>query len=327
MNHSENFVRESLEGILLAYPRQLKMTADNIQAICRYDAPVSGKVSIVTGGGYGHLPVFLGYVGNGLADGVAVGNSFTSPSSQTILDVSHQVHGGKGILYLFGNYFGDAMNFDMASQLLEEENIRTEIVRFCDDIASAPRTQWESRRGVAGLVFAYKTAGAMADEYATLDEVARIARKTAERTATLGVALSSCSLPGQSDIFQIAKDEMEVGMGIHGEPGVKRCKMLSSKEIAELTVNRLIEDLCVQQGDRIAVLINGLGSTTLEELHILYKDAKRTFVDHGVDVTRVYIGEFATSFEMAGASVSVLKLDEELLRLLDKPATSPFVRF
>jgi dihydroxyacetone kinase len=229
LNSNESFVDESLEGILAAHGDMLKACGSDIRAVFRADAPVKNKVAIVTGGGYGHLPVFLGYVGKGLADGVAVGNVFTSPSCDTIINVTREVDGGKGVLYLFGNYVGDGMNFDMAGEIVGLDGIETRIVKVSDDIASAPRESWQQRRGVAGLFFVYKTAGAKAEQLADLVEVQRIAEKTAERTATMGIAMSSCWVPGAGrPIFEISEEDIEVGMGIHGEPGVERIKLETS---------------------------------------------------------------------------------------------------
>ena len=326
MNDPMNFVDESLEGILLAYPGRLKSTEGDIRGICRADAPVNGKVAVVTGGGYGHIPVFLGYVGQGLCDGVAVGNVFTSPASETIYNVTRQVNGGSGVLYLFGNYMGDGMNFDMAGEMAQMDDIPTAVVKVSDDVASAPRGNWRERRGIAGIFFAYKAAGACAQGMAPLEEVRRVAEKTVERTATFGVAFSSCTLPGAGrPVFEIGADEMEIGMGIHGEPGVKRGKFVTSRELAGMLLPAVLDDLGVRAGDRVAVLVNGLGATSREELFILYRDMAAILKEKGVSPERVFVGEFATSLEMAGASVSLLKLDDELLGLLDAPAFTPFV--
>ena len=327
INNSDSFVDESLEGILTAHGNMLKACSDDIRAVFRADAPVEGKVAIVTGGGYGHLPVFLGYVGEGLADGVAVGNVFTSPSCDTIVNVTKQVNGGKGVLYLFGNYVGDGMNFDMAGEIVSMDGIETRTVKISDDIASAPRGDWQQRRGVAGLFFAYKTAGAKAGQMAELDEVQRIAEKTAERTATMGIAMSSCWVPGAGrPIFEISEEDIEVGMGIHGEPGIARIKLETSGEIAQRIVPKLVEDLGLNEASRVSVLVNGLGSTTREELYILYRDVDRILRSYGITTAKVFVGEYATSLEMAGASVSILDLDDELEALLSAPACSPFIK-
>ncbi len=327
LNRNENFVEESLEGILTAHGNMLKSCAGDIRAVFRADAPVKNKVAIVTGGGYGHLPVFLGYVGDGLADGVAVGNVFTSPGCETIVNVTKEVNSGKGVLYLFGNYVGDGMNFEMAGEIVGMDGIETRTVKVSDDMASSPRESWQQRRGVAGLFFAYKTAGAKAAQLADLDEVQRVAEKTAGRTATMGIAMSSCWVPGAGrTIFEIGEEDIEVGMGIHGEPGIARIKLETSKEIAQRIVPKLVEDLGLKGSSRISLLVNGLGSTTREELYILYRDVDLLLKEYGIKTARVFVGEYATSLEMAGASVSILDLDDELAELLNAPACSPFIK-
>jgi dihydroxyacetone kinase-like protein len=324
INSPMAFVDEMLEGILLAHADQLKATADP-RAIVRADAPEAGKVAILTGGGSGHLPVFLGYVGQGLADGVAVGNVFSSPSAETMHEATKAAHGGAGALYLYGNYGGDVMNFDMAAELAAMDDIRVETVLVSDDVASAPRAEWTRRRGIAGLFFAYKIAGAKAEERASLDEVVRITRQVVAHTCTMGVALSPCTLPAAGvPTFTIGEDEMEIGMGIHGEAGVHRGKLESADNIADRLAQAVLRDLPFRRGDSVAALVNGLGATPLEELYVLYRRTRQILDIGGIRVHRAYVGEYATSLEMAGASLSLLKLDDELTRLLDAPARSPF---
>lgn len=326
MNQSENFTDESLSGIILAHGNVLKYSQDNSRAVIRTDAPVPGKVAIVTGGGYGHLPVFLGYVGHGLCDGVAVGNVFTSPSCDAIVAAAKEANSGAGVLFLFGNYMGDSMNFDMASEMLAMEDIPCAIVKAADDVASAPRSDYKNRRGVAGIFFPYKIAGAKAERMASLEEVRDIAIQVCDQVATLGFSMSSCQLPGTSQpIFEIAEDELELGMGIHGEPGVERTKMKSAKELSAILTERLTADLSLAAGDEVAVLVNSLGATSKEELYILYADLYAKFRQKGIRIDRVYVGEYATSLEMLGASVSVLKLNDEFKMLLDDEACSPFI--
>lgn len=324
INEPMAFVDEMLEGILAAHPDQLKATEDP-RAIVRAAAPIEGKVAILTGGGSGHLPVFLGYVGQGLADGVAVGNVFSSPSAETMYQAMLATHGGKGALYLYGNYSGDVMNFDMAAEMAAMDGIRVETVLASDDVASAPRSEWARRRGIAGILFAYKIAGASAQEGADLDEVVRVTKKVVASTCTMGVALTPCTVPAAGvPTFTIGDDEMEIGMGIHGEAGVHRGPLESADRIAERLTRAVLEDLPFRKGDTVAVLVNGLGATPVEELYILYRKARQLLDAEGVSVHRTYVGEYATSLEMAGASLSLLKLDSELTRLLDAPAQSPF---
>jgi phosphoenolpyruvate---glycerone phosphotransferase subunit DhaK len=324
INDPMAFVDEMLEGILAAYPGQLKATAD-ARAIVRADAPVAGKVAILTGGGSGHLPVFLGYVGKGLADGVAVGNVFSSPSAETMYEATKAAHGGAGALYLYGNYSGDRMNFDMAAEMAAMDDIKVETVLVSDDVASAPRAEWTRRRGIAGLFLAYKLAGACAAEGADLAEVVRVTRQVVANTCTMGVALSPCTVPAAGKpTFTIGENEMEIGMGIHGEAGVMRGPLESADQIAERLVRAVIDDLPFRRGDEVAILINGLGATPPEELFVLYRRIRQILDGEGIRVHRSYIGEYATSLEMAGASCTLCKLDATLARLLDAPAQSPF---
>jgi len=325
MNKPENFVDEVVEGIVLAYGDRLRLLDGDTRAILRNPPARAGKVAIVTGGGSGHLPVFLGYVGEGMLDGCAVGNVFASPSSQKMADVIKACDRGAGVLCLYGNYGGDNLNFDMACEQADFEDIKTATVRIADDIASAPKGSEGKRRGVAGLVFAYKIAGAAAERGDNLDAVAALARKTLERTRTLGVALSPCIIPQVGKpTFAIQDDEMEIGMGIHGEPGIQVCKMLTADEIAKLALDKILAELPLAEGDEVAVMVNGLGATPLEELLIVYRALHKALATRGVGSYMPHVGEFATSMEMAGLSVTLLKLDAELKALLRAPGSTPF---
>ena len=324
-NGFQQFVDESLEGILMAYPSFYRMGNGDRHAILH--PTEERKVRIVTGGGYGHLPVFLGYVGEGLCDAVAVGNVFTSPSCEAILNAVRGLESEEGVLFLFGNYFGDSMNFEMAGETLAQENIASRIVKMADDIASAPRSDYQSRRGIAGIAFAYKIAGACAAAGHNLDEVASIAEDTVANTASFGVAFSSCILPGQEKpVFDIAEGEMEIGMGIHGEPGIRRGKLRPADEIVDEMLTPILSDLPFQEGDEVAVLINGLGATPLEEQYVMFRRVKQTLDEKGIRVFHSYVGEYATSMEMAGASISLIRLDDELKGYLSAPADTPFFK-
>jgi len=327
MNNPADFVDESLRGILRAHADELAAAGGNLRAVVRADAPVEGKVAIVTGGGYGHVPLFLGYVGAGLCDGCAVGNVFTSPSCETIMDATRAVNAGRGVLYLFGNYMGDQMNFEMAADFLAGEGIETEIIRAADDVASAPAEARSERRGIAGILFAYKVAGALAQRGYSLQEVAELTRRACGQIASYGVSFSSCQLPEASaPIFEISDEDMELGMGIHGEKGVKRCAMMSARELAEFIVPKLTADLDIKSGDRAAILVNGLGATSREELYILYEQAAALLDAAQVSLVKSFVGEYVTSMEMAGASISLFKLDEVFESLLDDPMHTPFIR-
>lgn len=325
INKPEEFVDDMLTGIYAAHPKKLAFVADDLRCLVRGGEKKPGKVALATGGGSGHLPLFLGYVGEGLLDGCAVGGVFQSPSAQQMVEVSKAIDNGAGVIYIYGNYTGDIMNFEMASELLEMDNIRTAHVLGADDVASAPKGEEDKRRGVAGIFFMYKIAGAYAEEMASFDEVLRVANKVKDNVRTMGVALSPCIIPEVGKpTFNLEHDEMEIGMGIHGEPGVERGKLKTAEEIVdELTIS-LLADLPFVKGDTVSVLVNGLGATPKEELYVIYKSLKEILTHKGINVFHVYLGEFATSMEMAGASISLLKMDDELTRLLSKPAHSPF---
>ena len=327
INDPASFVDEMLEGILAAHPESLRAVGPDRRALVRADAPISGHVGIVTGGGSGHLPVFLGYVGRGLCSGVAVGNVFSSPSMDQILDATRAVDGGAGVLHLFGNYGGDVLNFELAAEMADLEGIRTATVLVADDVASAPADRIDDRRGVAGLFFAYKCAGAAAEAGMSLEEVADVARAALRQTRSMGVGLSPTILPAAGKpTFELGDGEMEVGIGIHGEPGVRRGPLETADAVADTLLAATADDLGLARGDRVAVLVNGLGATPLEELYILYRRIHSGLAARGITVHRPYIGEYATSLEMAGASLTILRLTDQLTELLEAPASSPFFR-
>jgi phosphoenolpyruvate---glycerone phosphotransferase subunit DhaK len=326
LNKAADFVPEMLDGLLKAYPDQLAY-ADDVHCIVRADSPVKNKVALATGGGSGHLPVFLGYVGKGMLDGCAVGDVFASPSADQMLSVTKRIHGGKGVVYIYGNYGGDVMNFDMAAEMADMDDIKVKTVLVKDDVASAPPSEAARRRGVAGMVFAFKVGGAKAEMGASLDEVAAVTEKALANTRTMGVALSPCTVPmAGKPTFSIGDDEMEIGMGIHGEPGMKREKLQTADQIAERMTLAILEDLQPKGGDELVVMVNGLGATPPEELYIIYRKVNQILTDKKLKVHRAYIGEFATSMEMAGASLTFMKLDAELKTLIDAPANTPFFK-
>lgn len=325
INDPADFVDEMIRGLLLAHPGQLTAVGDDLRVLARADAPQPGKVGIVTGGGSGHLPLFKGYVGPGLCSAVAIGNVFSSPSSEQMFAATKAVDGGAGVLYLYGNYGGDVLNFDLAADLAELEDIETRTVLGRDDVASQPRDRAADRRGVAGIFFAYKAAGAAAERGDSLDEVARVAEDVVANTATMGIGLAPTILPTTaSPSFDLPEGQMEIGIGIHGEPGIHRGDLESADQIADRLVGAIVEDLSLSGGDRVAVLVNGLGATPLEELYVLFRRVHELLTGLDVEVVRTYVGEYATSLEMAGASISVLKLDDARLELLAAPAKSPF---
>lgn len=326
INDPNDFVEEVLEGILLAYPDQLRAAPGEPRALVRADAP-GNRVGIVTGGGSGHLPVFLGYVGVGLCSGVAVGNVFSSPSAEVVLAATKESDSGRGVLYLIGNYGGDVLNFGLAGDYADLDGIQTQTVLVTDDVLSAPADRAGTRRGVAGMVLAYKCAGAAAERGDDLDEVARMAMKAVAATRTAGVGLSPTILPAAGKpTFELSDGEMEIGIGIHGEPGVHRGPLEPADAIVDRLLPAILAELDLVAGSRVLVLVNGLGATPLEELYVLYRRVHADLADLGITISRRYIGEYATSLEMAGASISVMALDDELTALIDAPASSPFFR-
>ena len=324
LNDPNRFVDEMLDGILAAHPDQLRRPS--ARAIVRADAPVAGKVGIATGGGSGHLPVFMGYVGRGLIDGAAIGNVFASPSSEDMLDVTRAISSGRGVLYLYGNYGGDRLNFDLAAELAADEGIEVRTILGADDVASAPSDRASARRGIAGIFFLYKVAGAAAARGDSLDDVVAITERAAAGIRTMGVALSPCTIPAAGvPTFELPAGQMEIGMGIHGEPGVRRGELESAVQIADELTRAVLADLPYERGDEVGVLVNGLGATPKEELYILYRSVARILGDEGIRVHRVWVGEYATSLEMAGASLTLMRLDDELRGLVDVPVETPFV--
>ena len=322
LNTPESFVNDMLAGIYAAHPNHLAYVEGDMHSMVK-KTRTPGKVGIATGGGSGHLPLFLGYIGDGMLDGCSIGEVFQSSSAQQMLDVTKEINAGAGVLYIYGNYGGDILNFDMAAEMAEfEHNIRVNTVIGKDDVSA---DNPDIRRGVAGIFFVYKTAGAAADDMLDLDAVTRIAQKAANRVYTMGVALSPCIIPrvGKPG-FQLGEDEMEIGMGIHGEAGVRRGQLASAKQIVNEIMQPILMNMDLEKGNEVAVLINGLGATPLEEQYIVYRHVHEILTQMGVDIFHAYVGEFATSMEMAGLSISLFKLDEELKRLLSKPANTPF---
>ncbi|MDE3147848.1 MAG: dihydroxyacetone kinase subunit DhaK [Acidobacteriota bacterium] len=324
INQPENMVDEMLQGLYAAHPDQV--TCVNGDLRCLISAKKHpGKVALATGGGSGHLPLFLGYVGEGMLDGCCVGGVFQSPSADRMLEVTKAIHSGAGVLYIYGNYGGDKMNFELAAEMAAVDDIRVEQVLGTDDVASAPKGSEARRRGVAGIFFIYKIAGALAARMANLDEVKAVAEKAASRVRSMGVALSPCTIPEVGKpTFSIQEGEMEIGMGIHGEAGVRRGAIQPADAVADQVLSAILDDMPCAKGDTVSVLINGLGATPLEELYVLYRRVDENLRNLGVNIHRAYVGEFATSMEMAGASISLLKLDAELIELLDQSAHTPF---
>ena len=325
INNPSDYTDDMLKGIYAAHGDMVKCAADNPRCYCT-TKKVPGKVAIVTGGGTGHLPLFLGYVGDGMLDACGVGSVFQSPASEWIYETTKAVEADAGVLYLYGNYTGDIMNFDMAAELCELGGIATKSIVGADDVNSAEKTHMEIRRGVAGIFFMYKCAGAKAAEFGTLEEVYEAANKAKENTRTVGFALSPCIIPEVGKpTFTLKDDEMAMGMGIHGEPGIWNGPLKTASEIAEESVNTLLLDMPVQEGEEVALLINGLGATSVEELYILSGCVDSLLKKKGIRIYRTFVGEFATSMEMAGASVTICRIaDDEMKAQIDRPVHTPF---
>lgn len=319
-------VDEMLDGYVAANTDLVRLATPRV--VVRREPEAGPKVGFVVGGGSGHEPAFAGYVGIGFADAAACGNVFASPPSDVCLDAIHVADTGRGVIISYGNYAGDVLNFGLARQLAEAEGIDVREVQVMDDVASAPRAETEKRRGTAGDIYVFKCIGAMAESGASLDEVERVARKANAATRSMGVALSACEVPGSGrPTFDVPPDMMEIGMGLHGEPGVRQGPLQSADEIADLIVYAILADMDSRSGHEFALMVNGLGATSHMDLYILYRGARKALEAAGNTVAVSHVGEFITSLEMTGASVTVMELDAELRGLLDAPArTTSFVR-
>lgn len=325
INAPENYVEDTMDGIFRAYGDRLECLDDDKRIVISKYPHRKNKVGIVTAGGSGHLPLFAGYVGQGMLDGCTVGNVFASPSAEKMANMIRACDFGKGVLCLYGNYGGDVMNLSLAREMVDFDDIKTTVALGRDDLASSPIETSEKRRGVAGIVYAYKISGAAAEMGLDLPEVTRIANKTLDNTRTLGIALSPCIIPEVGKpTFQISDNEMEIGMGIHGEPGLQVSEMLTANEVADLMLEKINADMPLMKGDTVSVMLNGLGATPIDELLIVYGRIHALLEERGIDVYMPHIGEFATSMEMAGMSGTILRLDEELKKYLSAPAKTPF---
>jgi dihydroxyacetone kinase-like protein len=318
VNDPNAVVDEMVEGYVMAN-RSVRVLQE-ARVVARKDAPVKGKVGIVTGGGSGHKPAFIGYVGKGICDAVAVGEIFTSPPAHAFYHAFKAADGEKGVACLYGNYAGDVMNVDMAVDMAEDDGIAVKQVIANDDVPSAPKGKEADRRGVAGEILMWKIGGARAEKGGTLDEVIASAQKAINNTRSMGVGLSPCIIPavGKPN-FTLGENEMEVGIGHHGEPGIEKMDIRPADEVAQMMMDIVLPDLPMQSGDELCLLISGLGSTPLMELYILYRKVGKILEDRKISVYRSYVGDYFTSLEMAGVTVTLMKLDAELKELLDMP--------
>lgn len=327
LNSPFAYAQETLEGLCLAFPQYYRFAGESKRVIVRAGEKSKGKVGVVSGGGSGHLPVFTGYVGPGLLDACAVGDVFASPSADDMAIAIREADAGSGVLRLYGNYGGDVMNFDMAGDLVDMDGIRCTTVLLADDVASADEANRNKRRGVAGMVYAFKIAGSSAQAGGSLDDVTRVAQKAADACRSIGVALTPCTVPQVGKpTFAVGEDEMEMGMGIHGEPGVHRGPMQPADRVADTMMDHLLDGSGVGRGGRVSVLVNSLGATPVEELLILYRQVHARLAGAGATIVAPLVGRYATSMEMTGASVTLIQLDSELERHLLSPAECAFWR-
>src|SRR5512133_312762 len=326
INKPEDVVREELEGIVYAHSDLVKVHYDP-NFIVRADAPVQGKVGIVSGGGSGHEPMHGGFVGMGMLDAACPGAVFTSPTPDQMLEATKAVNGGVGVLHIVKNYTGDIMNFEMSAELASSEGIEVEAVVTDDDVAVKDSLYTAGRRGVGVTVLAEKLCGAAAEEKRTLKEVADICRKAKDLGRSMGMALTSCTVPHVGKpTFDLPEDEMEIGIGIHGEPGRSRMKIRPADEVVEMLMDPILKDTDLKSGDPILLFVNGMGGTALIELYIVYRKAVQIAEKNGLKVVRNLIGPYITSLEMAGTSITVLKMDDDLIRLWDAPVKTPALR-
>ena len=324
INKPADFVEESIEGLIKSHPDTYAFAQDNKRVVTRAKK-ASNKVGIATGGGSGHLPVFTGYVGKGLLDACAIGSVFASPSVEQMVSAIKNADNGNGVLCVIGNYGGDVMNFEMACEIVKDEGIETKTIIVSDDIASASSEEKLKRRGIAGLILAFKIAGATAENGASLEEVFNKTSNANSNLRTIGVAVSSCILPEVGKpTFSLDNDEIEIGMGIHGEPGIKREKLKKADILVDDLCEIIFKDFELLSKDKVSIMINSLGATPLEELYIVSKRVNEIFSKLEINIVKSYVGRYATSLEMAGMSITVLKLNDDLSKALLDHSECPF---
>ena len=327
INDAADVVAESLLGVEAAHSDRVRVDHEN-KIIYRKDAPVAGKVGLISGGGSGHEPMHGGFVGMGMLDAACCGEVFTSPVPDQMMAATVAVNGGAGVLHIVKNYTGDIMNFDLAAQLTEAEGIRVKSVVIADDVAVKDSLYTAGRRGVGGTVLAEKIVGAAAEEGADLDKVTALCQKVQDNVRSMGMALTSCTVPAAGKpTFELADDEMEIGVGIHGEPGRTRMKLASADDIVEMLMIPILEDLPFKSGDRVLAFVNGMGGTPLIELYVVYNAVNKILKGRGITIARNLVGSYITSLEMAGCSISLLRMDDEMIRLWDAPVHTPGLRW
>lgn len=327
INKAEDVVKEELEGVALAHADLVKVHFDP-DFVYRVDAPVKGKVAVISGGGSGHEPMHGGFVGMGMLDAACPGQVFTSPTPDQMLEATKMVDGGAGVLHIVKNYSGDIMNFEMAADMASDEGIKVEAVIIDDDVAVKDSLYTQGRRGVGTTVLAEKICGAAAEKGLDLKKVANLCRKVNGWGRTMGMALTSCIVPmAGKPTFDLADDEMEIGIGIHGEPGRKRMKVKTADEVTEMLAEAIISDLPYKAGDKVLAFVNGMGGTPPIELYIIYRKLEQICDSKDIKIVRNLIGPYITSLEMQGCSITLLKMDDELLELWDAPVNTPGLRW
>ncbi len=327
INKPEDVVKEELAGMQAAHPDLIRVDVE-LQVIVRKDAPIKGKVGVISGGGSGHEPMHGGYVGRGMLDAACPGAVFTSPVPDQMLAATKAVDGGAGVLHIVKNYTGDVMNFDMAAELSRAEGIVVESVVTNDDVAVQDSLYTAGRRGVGVTVLLEKIVGGLAETGAPLAQVAALARKVNDQGRSMGMALTSCTVPtAGKPTFEIGEDEIEIGIGIHGEPGRRRVKLASANEITEMLAIPIIEDLGLKSGERVLAFVNGMGGTPLIELYVVFNALNRILQGKRISIARSFVGNYITSLEMAGCSITLLRLDDELTRYWDAPVHTPALRW
>ncbi|GAC1448275.1 MAG: dihydroxyacetone kinase subunit DhaK [Ktedonobacterales bacterium] len=327
INRPDDVVAESLQGLAAAHSDLVRVDLEH-QIVVRADAPVAGKVGVISGGGSGHEPMHGGFVGQGMLDAACPGAVFTSPVPDQMLAATKAVNGGAGVLHIVKNYTGDVMNFEMAAELAESEGIKVVSVTINDDVAVKDSLYTTGRRGVGTTVLVEKITGAAAAAGAPLDRVAALCRKVNDNGRSMGMALTSCTVPAAGKpTFDLPDDEMEIGVGIHGEPGRTRMKLAPAAQVVELLTQPILEDLPFRAGDQVLAFVNGMGGTPLIELYIVFNELAKILKGRNVTIARSLVGNYITSLDMAGCSITLLKLDDELLQLWDAPVHTPALRW
>ena len=327
INSPDSVVRDALEGMAAAHPDQIRVSYDP-DFVVRADAPIQGKVAIVSGGGSGHEPMHGGFVGRGMLDAACPGAVFTSPVPDQMLEATKAVNGGAGVLHIVKNYTGDVLNFEMAAELAQAEGIEVASVVIDDDVAVQDSLYTAGRRGVGATVLVEKICGAAAEQGMSLADVTRICEKVNAQGRSMGMALTSCTVPAAGKpTFELGDDEMEIGIGIHGEPGRERMELQPASEIVRMLAAVVLDDLPFNEGDQVLAFVNGMGGTPLIELYVVYNELAKICAERNITIARNLIGNYITSLEMAGCSITLLKLDDELAQLWDAPVQTPALRW